>query len=92
MGRAHSNAYQRVGVTFARFDASVYGSVFGIIFSIGLVGSIVLPKAIGKGHSEAILAQAPHDSERGSEGLSRTGQGPAGAWDQRDPEPMEDPT
>jgi len=36
-----------VGVTFDRFDASVYGSVFGIIFSIGLVGSMVLPKAIG---------------------------------------------
>jgi fucose permease len=36
-----------VGVTFSRFDASVYGSVFGIIFSIGLVGSMVLPKAIG---------------------------------------------
>jgi fucose permease len=36
-----------VGVTFAKFEPSVYGSVFGIIFSIGLVGSMVLPKAIG---------------------------------------------
>jgi fucose permease len=36
-----------VGVTFSKFDASVYGSVFGIVFSIGLVGSMVLPKAIG---------------------------------------------
>lgn len=36
-----------VGVTFSKFDASVYGSVFGIIFSIGLVGSMVLPKVIG---------------------------------------------
>ena len=36
-----------VGVTFAKFDPAVYGSVFGIIFSIGLAGSMVLPKAIG---------------------------------------------
>lgn len=36
-----------VGVTFSRFEPAVYGSVFGIIFSIGLVGSMVLPKAIG---------------------------------------------
>lgn len=36
-----------VGVTFSRFDPSVYGSVFGIIFSIGLVGSMILPKVIG---------------------------------------------
>ncbi len=36
-----------VGVTFSKFDASVYGSVFGIIFSIGLIGSMILPKVIG---------------------------------------------
>jgi FHS family glucose/mannose:H+ symporter-like MFS transporter len=36
-----------VGVTFSKFDAGVYGSVFGIIFSLGLVGSMFLPKAIG---------------------------------------------
>ncbi|MFC1614634.1 sugar MFS transporter, partial [Gemmatimonadota bacterium] len=31
-----------VGVTFAKFDPSLYGSVFGIIFSIGLIGSMLL--------------------------------------------------
>jgi len=36
-----------VGVTFARFDASVYGSVFGIIFAVGLAGAVIIPKAIG---------------------------------------------
>jgi len=36
-----------VGVTFAKFDQSVYGSVFGIIFSIGLLGSMILPKLVG---------------------------------------------
>jgi fucose permease len=36
-----------VGVTFDKFDQSVYGSVFGIIFSIGLLGSMILPKLVG---------------------------------------------
>ncbi|MEA2064312.1 MAG: MFS transporter [Gemmatimonadota bacterium] len=36
-----------VGVTFARFDSRLYGSIFGIIFSIGLLGSMFLPKIIG---------------------------------------------
>ncbi|MBM4027733.1 MAG: MFS transporter [Planctomycetes bacterium] len=36
-----------VGVTFSKFEPGVYGSVFGIIFSIGLIGSMILPKAIG---------------------------------------------
>jgi len=36
-----------VGVTFAGFDPSLYGSIFGIIFSIGLVGAMVVPKLIG---------------------------------------------
>jgi fucose permease len=36
-----------VGVTFDRFEQSVYGSVFGIIFSIGLLGSMILPKVVG---------------------------------------------
>ena len=35
-----------VGYTFARFDSSFYGSIFGIIFSIGLLGSF-LPRIIG---------------------------------------------
>jgi fucose permease len=36
-----------VGVTFSKFDASQYGSIFGIIFSVGLLGSMFLPKIIG---------------------------------------------
>lgn len=36
-----------VGVTYANFDKSVYGSVFGIIFAIGLLGAVIVPKAIG---------------------------------------------
>ena len=36
-----------VGVTFAKFDPSIYGSVFGIIFAVGLAGAVIIPKAIG---------------------------------------------
>jgi len=36
-----------VGVTFAKFDPSLYGSIFGIIFSIGLLGGTFVPKLIG---------------------------------------------
>jgi len=36
-----------VGVTFAKFDPSLYGSIFGIIFSIGLLGGTFVPKYIG---------------------------------------------
>jgi hypothetical protein len=36
-----------VGVTFAKFEPAVYGSVFGIIFAIGLLGAVIVPKAIG---------------------------------------------
>jgi len=36
-----------VGVTFSKYDAGLYGSIFGIIFSIGLLGSMILPKLIG---------------------------------------------
>ena len=36
-----------VGVTFAKFDASLYGSIFGIIFSFGLLGGTFVPKYIG---------------------------------------------
>lgn len=36
-----------VGVTFDKFDQNVYGSVFGIVFSIGLLGSMILPKVVG---------------------------------------------
>jgi len=36
-----------VGVTFAKFEPAVYGSVFGIIFAVGLAGAVIIPKAIG---------------------------------------------
>lgn len=36
-----------VGVTFAKFTPDVYGSVFGIIFAIGLAGAVIIPKMIG---------------------------------------------
>jgi len=36
-----------VGITFAKFNSSQYGSIFGIIFSIGLLGATFVPKFIG---------------------------------------------
>jgi len=37
-----------VGVTYSQFDPSVYGSIFGIIFAVGLLGGVVLPGWIGR--------------------------------------------
>ena len=36
-----------VGVTFSKFDPSLYGSIFGIIFAFGLLGGTFVPKIIG---------------------------------------------
>ncbi len=36
-----------IGVTFGKFSPEVYGTVFGIIFAIGLLGAVIIPKAIG---------------------------------------------
>jgi len=36
-----------VGVTFAKFSPEIYGSIFGIIFAVGLLGAVIVPKAIG---------------------------------------------
>lgn len=36
-----------LGVTFAKFPKEVRGSVFGILFAIGLLGSVIMPKAMG---------------------------------------------
>jgi predicted MFS family arabinose efflux permease len=36
-----------VGVTFGKYEPKLYGSIFGIIFSVGLLGSMLVPKAIG---------------------------------------------
>lgn len=36
-----------VGVTFSKFDPSLYGSILGVMFSIGLLGGTLVPKFIG---------------------------------------------
>jgi len=36
-----------VGVTFSRIDQELWGSAFGIIFAIGLLGASIIPAAIG---------------------------------------------
>jgi fucose permease len=36
-----------VGVTFAKFEPNLYGSIFGIIFPIGLLGATFVPKIVG---------------------------------------------
>lgn len=36
-----------VGVTFAKFEPALYGSIFGIIFAVGLLGGTFVPKIIG---------------------------------------------
>ena len=36
-----------VGITFAKFESGLYGSIFGIIFAIGLLGGTFVPKIIG---------------------------------------------
>jgi fucose permease len=36
-----------VGVTFAKFEPRLYGSIFGIIFAVGLLGGTFVPKIIG---------------------------------------------
>jgi len=36
-----------VGVTFSQYEPGLYGSIFGIIFAIGLIGPTTVPKLIG---------------------------------------------
>ncbi len=36
-----------VGVTFARFEPRLYGSIFGIVFAVGLLGGTFVPQIIG---------------------------------------------
>ncbi len=36
-----------VGLTFSRCDRSVWGSAFGIVFAMGLLGATIIPAAIG---------------------------------------------
>ncbi|HSK09797.1 MAG TPA: MFS transporter [Vicinamibacterales bacterium] len=37
-----------VGVTFAKFEPRLYGSIFGIIFALGLLGGTFVPQIIGR--------------------------------------------
>lgn len=37
-----------IGVTFSKFSPEIYGSVFGIVFAVGLAGAVIVPNAMGK--------------------------------------------
>ena len=47
-----------VGVTFSKFEPDLYGSVFGTIFSICLLGPAFLPYVIGKASEASSIQQA----------------------------------
>jgi fucose permease len=47
-----------VGVTFAQYEPRLYGSIFGIIFAIGLLGPTVLMRLIGLYSVEAGVQQS----------------------------------
>ncbi len=47
-----------VGVTFAKFEPGMYGSIFGIIFSIGLLGGTFIPNIIGNLSEGATVQQS----------------------------------
>lgn len=47
-----------VGVTFAKFDSSLYGSIFGIIFAIGLLGGTFVPQIVGNLSQGATIQQS----------------------------------
>lgn len=36
-----------VGVTFAKFEPRLYGSIFGIMFAVGLLGGTFVPQVVG---------------------------------------------
>jgi fucose permease len=47
-----------VGVTFAKFEPGLYGSIFGIIFAIGLLGGTFVPQIIGSLSVGATIQQS----------------------------------
>ena len=47
-----------VGVTFAKFEPRLYGSIFGIIFSCGLLGATFVPKIVGNLSAGATVQQS----------------------------------
>jgi fucose permease len=47
-----------IGVTFSKFDPSLYGSIFGIVFAFGLLGGTFVPNIIGNLSVEATVQQS----------------------------------
>lgn len=47
-----------VGVTFSKFSTEVYGSVFGIIFAVGLAGAVIIPKMMGNAAKGASIQKS----------------------------------
>ena len=47
-----------VGVTFAKFEPRLYGSIFGIIFAVGLLGGTFVPQFIGSLSAGATVQQS----------------------------------
>ena len=47
-----------VGVTFAKFEPRLYGSIFGIIFAIGLLGGTFVPQIVGNLSVGATIQQS----------------------------------
>lgn len=47
-----------IGVTFAKFEPNLYGSIFGIIFAVGLLGGTFVPKFIGSLSAGATVQQS----------------------------------
>jgi fucose permease len=47
-----------VGVTFSKFEPKLYGSIFGIIFAVGLLGGTFVPMIIGNASVGATIQQS----------------------------------
>ncbi len=47
-----------VGVTFAKFEPRLYGSIFGIIFAVGLLGGTFVPQIVGSVSVGATIQQS----------------------------------
>ncbi len=46
-----------IGITFSKFEPGLYGSIFGIIFSFGLLGGTFIPNIIGNLSEGATVQQ-----------------------------------
>ncbi len=47
-----------VGVTFSKFNSDVHGSIFGIIFAVGLAGAVIVPKMMGNAAKGASIQKS----------------------------------